>query len=129
MFFFHQFPHTAAKARASRLERERLVLSNVSLESLNILFYLACVSKIALYCTLQLRIERQSIFWGGICSFFTVSRTRLLRLERQGLREERLALSNVSLVSLSVLFHPACVSKRAVCRTRQLRIERQLIFW
>ena len=62
------------------------------------------------------------IFWQvHICSFFPICCTRLLRLERQGLREEILILSNVSLVSLSVLFHQTHVSKIAVYRTRQLK--------
>ena len=64
MFFFRHFLHTAAKVR------ERLVSSNVSLVFLSILFHLACVLKRAVCPTLQLRIERQLIFWGGYMFFF-----------------------------------------------------------
>ena len=51
--------------------------------SLNIQFHLVYVSNRAVCCTRQLRIKRQLIFGEGKCSFFTISRTRLLRLESQ----------------------------------------------
>ena len=83
MFFFHCFPHTAAKAWASdnffdmcyfftrgcrspkRLEkRPYCIKTNISLRAPNILFYskyLSCVSKMAVSRTRVLRLERQAI--------------------------------------------------------------------
>ena len=83
MFLFHHLPHTADKAQASRHQSRKTCFikcfSNVPKHANSSSM---CIKNSSLLRTAAK--DRASVYFlGGICSFFTVSRTRLLRLERQ----------------------------------------------
>ena len=81
MFFFYNLPHTAGKAQASRLQqRKTCIIKCFSRVPKQPISFSMCIKNSSLLHTAA--EDRASVYFlGGIRSFFTVSRTRLLRLE------------------------------------------------
>ena len=81
MLFFYQLPHTADKAQAPRLQqRKTCIIKCFSSVHKRPISSSMCIKNSCLPHT-EAKDRASVNFLGGICSFFTIFRTRLLRLE------------------------------------------------